>query len=86
MDTATKQSLDEFISYLAKEFAHHKHFSHIEVGNWHLKDFKVTVDIFDHGDRKPIYFDVREIKENRERFNHLLDNAFEQVRSNQTTY
>lgn len=79
MDDLTNTIINEFVAFLTKELRGYKHFTDIEMGEWSLTGNKVTIEIFIKRERKKIYFDVREVKENRTRFDHLLGNAMNQL-------
>lgn len=83
MDEKTSELLSHFLEFLQKELSNHanKKFKHVNIVNWHLKDFRVTVDVFIEEKKDEIYFDIREIKENKDHFLHLLSSAVQQLES-----
>jgi hypothetical protein len=83
MDNATQQLIEEFMAYLSKELHERKFFKKVQIIKWHLQNNRLTIDVYlNEQQKKPtqkIYMDIREIKENRHRFSHVLDNLLEQI-------
>lgn len=81
MDDITKTILNEFIDYLTQEFQKDKNLKHIQISKWSLHEFKVTVKFYFKEKTGELYFDLREIKDNRDRFGHLYGNALDQLKN-----
>lgn len=79
MDEATSTLLDHFLNFLQKELANSKKIKHVNLVNWHLKDYRITIDVFVGEKKHEIYFDIREVKENQDHFLHLLASAEDQL-------
>lgn len=81
MDEKIKTLLNNFGAFLGLNLKEKKELKHlnIEVGKWSLKDFKVSYEIFINQESKIVDFDLREIKENENRFLHLLGYASNQI-------
>ena len=79
MDEATKNIVNDFIQYLIQEMQKHKEFKHVQIGKWSIDNFDVTIRFFMDEKMGQMHFDIRELKENRDRFSHLMGNAFDQM-------
>lgn len=79
MDEVTQKLLDDFVNFLTREIKKNKKLHAYQIGKWSLKDFRVTVEVFVNESNQKIFFDLREIKDNRDRFGHLLNYALEQL-------
>jgi hypothetical protein len=79
MDNLTQEIIEHFIEYLSREMQSNKHYKHMSFGKWHLKDYKVTIEVYCHQITQNIYFDIRELKENKDRPSHLLVSALNQL-------
>lgn len=81
MNPMDKETLDAFAAFLTKEFRQLKHFTGAEVAKWSVNEFKVTLHVYNRGEEKKLFFDVREILENKYHFSHLFENALEQLKA-----
>jgi hypothetical protein len=81
MDEKTKIILDNFAAFLALNLKDRKELKHlnIDVSTWSLKGLRVSFEIFINKEPKIIDFDLREVKENENRFLHLLGYASDQI-------
>lgn len=79
MDTGTHQLIDDFVAYLSKEFHERKSFKKVQIIKWHLQNNRVTIDIAINEQPEKIYMDIREIKDNRDHFSHMLNNLLDQI-------
>lgn len=81
MDPVTKQTIEDFVEFITEKVHETKHIKEkFQIGTWSLQDYKVTVHVLtqNNGTQK-IYFDEREILENKGNFTHLLDSAIDQL-------
>lgn len=81
MDEQTKKTIDDFSSFLVTNVKKNKSLKHlnINVGNWHCNGFRVTFDIYIHQTLEKIDFDLREIRENKGHFEHLINYAVQTI-------
>lgn len=86
LDEATKNTIDNFVTYLSNELPKVKHFQKIQMGKWSLKNFEVSIKFYLNDKTGELIFDLREIKDNPYRYGHLLSNAMDQLRSNKITF
>ena len=79
MDESTRALIENFIQFLAKTWHERKESRPIQINKWSLVGNKLTVEVFIKEIRKDLFFDIREIKENQNRFDHLLTSASDQL-------
>lgn len=73
MDETTKSTMNSFLDYINIQLHEHKHYKNIQFGKWSLHDNKVTLEFLYQDEHRKIYVDLREIKENKDRFDHLTN-------------
>jgi hypothetical protein len=79
MDETTKKLVDDFMSFLANELLKSKEFKHIQIERTSLKDNKLTIHFIHNNKIGEVFVDLREIKDNKNHFLHLLGNVLDQV-------
>lgn len=81
MDDLTHSIISQFVDRLIKELRSRKEYNTIEVGTWSVTDNKVSLEVFLEKERKKIFFDIRELKENQTNFQHILENVVDQIKN-----
>lgn len=79
MDPVTRQTIEDFMNFIDVKMQEEKHLKQFRVGTWSLTEYKVTVHVLNPIGTHKIYFDEREILENKTNFAHLWPSAADQL-------
>lgn len=80
MDAYTDSLISQVVERTSNEIRHRKEYEFIQIGKWSQKGYKVSLEIFFHKERNKIHFDVRELKENQNHLQHIIENILDQIK------